>query len=558
MRDMWIGVVLLAAVTASAQDSQPSREQPAKRGLLRQESGVTAGYVLYAPLRSTKTYLIDRAGQVVHTWNDEASPGHAVHLLPNGDLLRAVRDRDQRVFEGGGIGGLIRRFDWSGKLVWEFDYSDESHCQHHDIKPLPSGNVLVLAWGRKSRDEALAAGRKAELVGENGIWPCHIVEVEPTMPTGGKVVWEWHAWDHLIQDADKTKANYGDVRAKPERIDVNYGSRGFAPPRGEMSRLRNLGYVGGGEEEDGPPAGERRGERPGPREGRGGDRRADWLHCNSIDYNTALDQIVISAHNFNEVWIIDHSTTAEEARGSTGGKSGRGGDLLYRWGNPAAHRAGGIEQQRLFGQHDATWIGDLAKPHLLVFNNGAGRRGASYSSVEQIELPIAGRTYAVDPGEPFAPAEPKWMYTGEPRGEFYSGHISGAQRLPSGNTLICSGESGRIFEVTPSGAVVWDYLNPHGGDAPMDGPRGPRPPGGGGDGARPGGPPRDAGDGPRREGGDGPPRDGGDGPPRGPMEGRGGPRNERYALFRATWVAQDHPAIVKFLSGNADADAKQR
>lgn len=60
---------------------------------------------------------------------------------------------------------------------------------------------------------------------------------------------------------------------------------------------------------------------------------------NGIDYNPVLDQIALSTHNLNEWYIIDHSTTTAEAATSSGGNSGKGGDLLYRWGNPAAYQA---------------------------------------------------------------------------------------------------------------------------------------------------------------------------------------------------------------------------
>ena len=60
----------------------------------------------------------------------------------------------------------------------------------------------------------------------------------------------------------------------------------------------------------------------------------DWLHTNGIDYNAEYDLIVLSVPRMNELWVIDHSTTTEEALGSTGGRWGKGGDLLWRWGNP--------------------------------------------------------------------------------------------------------------------------------------------------------------------------------------------------------------------------------
>ena len=121
-----------------------------------------------------------------------------------------------------------------------------------------------------------------------------------------------------------------------------------------------------------------------------GGPNADWTHINAVAYNADLDQIVISVHAFSEIWIIDHSTTTEEAAGHTGGKRGKGGDLLYRWGNPRAYRAGTNVDQKLFVQHNAHWIpkGLPGEGHMLVFNNGNRRPDGAYSSVDEIVLPV--------------------------------------------------------------------------------------------------------------------------------------------------------------------------
>ena len=178
----------------------------------------------------------------------------------------------------------------------------------------------------------------------------------------------------------------------------------------------------------------------------------DFLHTNSIDYNPELDQIVLSVLGYNEIWIIDHSTTTEEAAGSEGGCRGRGGDLLYRWGNPAVYNSGTIRDQTLFAQHDARWIppGLPGAGNILIFNNGRGRPDGDYSSVVEIAPPLdKNGTYKKKKNTAFFPRSPDWEYTTLEKSDFFSSHISGAQRLPNGNTLICSGEKGRFFEVKP-------------------------------------------------------------------------------------------------------------
>ncbi|HIG99592.1 MAG TPA: hypothetical protein HA258_03320, partial [Thermoplasmata archaeon] len=179
-----------------------------------------------------------------------------------------------------------------------------------------------------------------------------------------------------------------------------------------------------------------------------------------------FDQIMISVHNFDEIWVIDHSTTTEEAIGHIGGNSGKGGDILYRWGNPMAYHAGTITDKKFFSQHDATWIDDSCPGagNILVFNNGDNRPTGVYSSVDELIPPVnENGQYYREPGSPFGPSNLIWSYTADPPESFYSGVFSGAQRLPDGNTLICDGVDGRFFEVTPEGTLIWQYSNPYPG-----------------------------------------------------------------------------------------------
>ncbi len=548
---------LRAEAQPSPGDRGPKPDRPEqKRGLVLNTPKALPGYTLFAPLNSTKTYLVDLDGKLVHTWRSKYVPGQAVYLLDDGSILRCAREPRNKSFGGGGIGGRVQRIAADGKLLWDYAYANEQHCQHHDIEPLPGGNILLIAWEKKSRDEAIKAGRDPDAMRGDELWPDYVIEVAPDGATGGKVVWGWHLWDHLVQEFDDSKANYGAVAEHPELINVNFDPHGPRESREDMDKLRSLGYVGGREPDDGP--GDRDAGPPdGPGRGPGGfDRHADWCHTNSVDYNAEFDQIALSVHNFNEVWIIDHSTTTKEAAGHRGGRYGKGGDLLYRWGNPRAFGAGDGDDQKLFAQHDARWIekGLPGAGHLTVFNNGEGRPDGDYSSIVEIALPNTPKgDYRLERDKAFEPTQPYWEYTAPDKSDFFASHISGAQRLQNGNTLICNGEEGRIFEVSPAGKIVWDYLNPY---LEREGPE---------DGF---GPPRDRPGGRRFRDRDG---DGDHGPPQvqkgdrkddrrprndsrgrrrwGPGHGPpGGPGGPGGGLFRATRIAMNHPGLKAILN----------
>jgi hypothetical protein len=447
-------LLTLSVVTSRAQGQQdppksadaPSKPPALKLGLTVNEPTASPGYTLVASTNSTTTYLVDMQGRVVNSWKSDCLPGLSAYLLENGNLLRTGQVPNPPFF-GGGTGGRIQEFSWDGKLVWDFTYVNDTVLPNHDICKLPNGNVLMIVWEKKSAKDAIAAGRRPETVSNDYLLSGALFEIQPTGKTTGKVVWEWHAWDHLIQDFDDHRANHGDVAAHAERIDLNFGDGTIAAmvakPE-ELEKLRSIGYVGGA------------GRRAGP-------AQADWLHINGVAYNAELDQIILSVYEFSEIWVIDHSTKSAEAATHEGGKSGMGGDLLYRWGNPRAHRAGMVKDQKLFGQHNAHWIdkGLPGEGHVLIFNNGYKRTGGAYSSVDEIVPPLDAKGhYDHAAGKPFGPDKPTWSYVAPKRIDFYAPFISGAQRLANGDTLICSGTNGTVFEVTPTSEIVWKYVNP--------------------------------------------------------------------------------------------------
>ncbi len=495
----WILLVPLAV--AFQDDDEKEDEKPEERGLVVHESGAAPGYTMISPFSLETSMLLDSEGRVVKEWESRYSPGIA-YVLPNGNVLRGCRVEVPTHFGAGGILGGIQEFDWDGNLVWEYHLANDMAFFHHDIEPLPNGNLLAIAWEHKTQEEALAAGRLESHAGKDGLWPCVVFEIEPLRPYGARIVWEWHSWDHLIQDVDPEKPNYGVVADHPERIDVNGDitrerdedpesdesgddnaksddADGGGMTAAERRRLIALGYLSpdDGKDDDDKASDDKKDaeddkdeEKLSPREKRNRER-ADWMHMNAIDYNVELDQIVLSSWHFSEIWILDHGTTNEEAASSSGGKRGRGGDLLYRWGNPQCYDRGTVRDRRLFHQHDPQWIpdGHPGAGNLTIFNNGRRRPEEEYSSVLEIELPLrSDGTYEIGRDTPFAPVDPAWEYAGSEEDRFYASFISGAHRLQNGNTLVCSGPHGRVFEVTRDGDIVWDFMNPF-GKIPDDG-----------------------------------------------------------------------------------------
>ncbi len=379
-------------------------------GLLINEPAAAVGYTLFTLVGdgNHKVYLIDPLGRLAHKWRlDETLPGRGIlhaRLLDNGNLLI--------------MAGAILEIDPLGNIVWQ--YGDVR--VHHDFLKMPNGNLLLLSVARKSREEAIAAGANPEFVHETGLHYDYLVEVRPSA-SGGEIVWEWSPWDHLIQDFDPTKPNYGAIAEHPELIDLNF-------------LLETLSL--------------HRQHEP-----------SDWMHSNAIDYNPALDQVMMSPRHYSELWIIDHSATTAEARGHSGGNSGMGGDLLYRWGNPRAYQHGDADDQRLFWQHHTHWIPDglPGAGNILAFSNGKEfpdhLRG--YSSVDEITPPVDGYRYRRAEGEAYHPDKPAWSYADV---DFYAPYRSGAHRLLNGNTLIADGVAGTIFQATHDGKVVWKYIVP--------------------------------------------------------------------------------------------------
>lgn len=440
-----------------------------ERGLKEKTPSATPGFVMIGPPESTKTHLINLDGQVVHSWEGELAVVN-MYLKPNGNLVRLEVDPDFPTFAAGGQAGRIREYDWEGNKLWDFEWADENQLIHHDIELLPNGNVLAISYEVKTQEEVIQAGRDPKHVNQAGLWPDKIIEIKPSGATEGEIVWEWHMWDHLIQEIDSTKDNYGIVSEHPRKINFNvFGEVGPEMTEEQIEQGKKMGFMTANATVD--------------------NVHSDFTHTNAIAYNETLDQIAISVPAYSEIMIIDHSTTTEEAKGSTGGKWGHGGDLLFRWGNPANYGRGTKEDQKLFFEHDVKWIpkGYPGEGHIMVFNNDiehpdnkvpsmwavlmtskspeveapVGVLG-NHSAVFELEPPTDGDgAYILEENKSFGPDSPVWTYTAADKYSFYSAFVSGAHRMQNGNTLITSGAKGRIMEVTPNGEIVWEYWNPY-------------------------------------------------------------------------------------------------
>ena len=380
------------------------------------------GFALYNAQGSNTTYLIDENQYIAHTWNMTTECNYTVALKENGNLIRGTKGNTS-VFSTGNVaagGGIVQEIAPDGSIVWEYTYADTDHLSHHDLT-LVGDNVLLTAYEKKTSTELNAAGFNNA---SSDKWPTHFIELEPDGNGGANIVWEWHIWDHMCQDTDPNGPNYSsNISNNPELIDINM-------------------IQGGG--------------------GPGGGNSGDWFHVNGVDYNEDLDQIVFSSRFASEIYIIDHSTTTAEAATHSGGNSGMGGDILYRWGNPSNY---GISGTQIIDNavHDARWITDDGRPnggYLQIFNNSGVSN--SVSAIDGIETPwdAATNTYLRTPGQAFEP----FSYTTRYECAYSASGQSASDRMSNGNIYVNAsggqGGAGVMYEVDAvTGQIIWGPYN---------------------------------------------------------------------------------------------------
>ena len=402
------------------------------------------GYTLFGV--GNRTWLLDLDGRVVHAWPVGTNP----HLLDNGHIVDASKD-DPSGFQG------FKEVDWDGKTVWEYTEKRGNYSPHHDWvrlfnKKLDAPTTMYIANKSITHEQAIAAG--ADHDGEMDA----VVEVDMQ----GKVVWEWWFFDHVVQDVDPAKPHFVGTGKKiadyPGRINLNMPGKPL---------------------------------------------KRDWLHCNSVDYNAKSGHIVINSVQ-GELYVIDHDGTfvAGDPQAGIAKAAGAAGEFLYRFGDPARYGQGEAPRvlenwdsatsghKQMGGTHDASWIpqGLPGAGNLMVFNNGQylyqRTPGSSVLEInpfldaagndtgEYVNPPVVG--YRRESYDKDTHNQPRlvsrqivWSYRSTNSHGFFSHIGSSGQRLPNGNTFICSDTEGHFFEVTAKSELAWEYINPVTRDGPV-------------------------------------------------------------------------------------------
>ena len=351
-------------------------------------------------------YLYGMDKKIIHQWTGLKQNSFCADLLRDSSILWISSDRGEWTRGGVAGGGRLQIIKWDNTVTWDFLYRSADYMPHHDVEPVyytndpkEKPNIMVVCYTT---------------------WGDKITELKPTGLNTAEVVWEWYASDHTCE------ANTG--ADKPELIDKGKGGGGFP-----MSNDPGMGM---------------------------GD--IDKMHTNNISFNRTLNQIAFSAKNYNEVMVIDHSTTTAEAKTHTGGKYGKGGDILYRWGMPANYGVNGAKI--LSGEHCGSWILDTFPGTNLRLPGAFNMMCVDNGNKRVVEFVPPGNKNGIYPrtaGTAFEPASALWTYSVNDMSPT-EGYV---QRLPNGNTFICNGGggvmggAGRVCEVNSAGTIVWELSN---------------------------------------------------------------------------------------------------
>ena len=421
------------------------------------------GYFLYQTVGNVSA-LLDMEGNLVHQW-----------VGTNGN---------PKLLEDGNLWTMGQIMDWDGNILWSFKTATDPTpvrpelSLHHDgfriwNKKLKAYTYLMVYNRTVTQAAVVAAG------GDPGVNyagpPTRLGSLDGMIEVNQnkQIIWEWDFLDHAVQSKNPAWPNYvSDVKLAPGKCDIFWKTDASQP-------IGNEGFVN------------------------------DWQHVNSLNYNEDLDLIAVNARQWSTFYVIDHGKTfvsTTDWKANHDAAAGPAGDFIYRFGNPSAYNQGKAPgfnnegDQQMYASHNIQWIrayhwerphaeaGDkwpdpvgyttsgIALPgagNFLIYDNGTWNPTGHRSRILQINpyLNAAGVNTGAFVNPPDAGYTGKvggtrrsnqivWSYQSNGAQSFYSSHISGMQRLPNGNTSINAGNQGHMFEVTPTGEVVWEYIKP--------------------------------------------------------------------------------------------------
>ena len=369
-----------------------------------------SGYTVLSPLQTQAVLVIDMNGNVVKRWDGfNSSAGGPARVFPGGVVIGAsgANPPRQESLE------LTER-DFEGNVLWQFSRNEQittrdgttiwSARQHHDWQrdDFPAGYYSPETTPFVEPRTTLIlthANRKQPKVADVLLEDDRLIEISPK----GDIVWEWSASDHIDE-----------LGYSPEARKALSAAGGFNANRGSF----------------------------------------DWLHINSATYvgpnkwfdqgdkRFAPDHVIISSRETSVLAIV-----------------GRDGSIVWRLGPDFSQSKELRAIRQIIGQHHAHLIpnGLPGAGNLLVFDNGGSSGYGAPSGIAPDGVGIyaraGSRVLEINP----VTLELVWSYS---NARFFSTNISSAQRLPNGNTLITAGAGGRVFEVTPKGEIVWEYMFP--------------------------------------------------------------------------------------------------
>jgi len=371
------------------------------------DQGCCDGYTL---INSAFPSLIDMNGTLIHRWNTFFP--QPAKLFPGGFLITGTKYK----FCGFACGDAttLEELDWNGTIVWSYNGREDGRArQHHDFEcegnpvgyyapgqdVVSNGTTLILSHHTVINTSISKRQLSDEVIYE--------INWDGT-PTG----FEWHASEHFNQMGFDNTSKHG--------IFNNPGILGD----GDYLHMNSMSVLG----------------------------ENKWYTMDPINYSYFNpENIIVSSRNGDFIAIISKHT----------------GDIVWRVGPYYSNDTeAGRKLGQIIGLHHAHMIpqGLPGAGDILLFDNG-GVAGYGYFGMPD-RFRLWSRVFEFNP----VTLDIVWQYsypTGNwwfPRSgdghKFFSYYISSAQRLPNGNTLISEGSNGRVFEVTNTSKIVWDYEQP--------------------------------------------------------------------------------------------------